>query len=103
MYERNPTSFTYVSQRIKKKKKKKLDVLFGDWLPLISLLPFYKQGGDAWFLNSPEESLGFILADHGFDVWVGNVRGTRWSHGHISLSVRDKVSLVYFYSFFPIK
>jgi lysosomal acid lipase/cholesteryl ester hydrolase len=44
-----------------------------------------------WFLDSPEQSLGFILADHGFDVWVGNVRGTRWSHGHISLSEKDKV------------
>ncbi|OVA01411.1 Alpha/beta hydrolase fold-1 [Macleaya cordata] len=48
------------------------------------------QGGDAWFLNSEEQSLGFILADQGFDVWVGNVRGTRWSHGHISLSENDK-------------
>lgn len=47
-------------------------------------------GGDVWFLDSPEQSLGFILADHGFDVWVGNVRGTRWSHGHISLSEKDK-------------
>lgn len=48
------------------------------------------MGGDAWFLNSEEESLGFILADHGFDVWVGNVRGTRWGHGHVSLSTKDK-------------
>ncbi|CAL0316364.1 unnamed protein product [Lupinus luteus] len=48
------------------------------------------MAGDAWFLNNPEESLGFILADHGFDVWVGNVRGTRWSHGHISLSEKKK-------------
>ncbi|XP_021753416.1 triacylglycerol lipase 1-like isoform X1 [Chenopodium quinoa] len=48
------------------------------------------MGGDSWFLNSKEESLGFILADRGFDVWVGNVRGTRWSHGHVSLSERSK-------------
>ncbi|CAK7330007.1 unnamed protein product [Dovyalis caffra] len=48
------------------------------------------MAGDAWFLGSPEQSLGFILADEGFDVWVGNVRGTFWSHGHISLSEKDK-------------
>ncbi|KAF6172614.1 hypothetical protein GIB67_023298 [Kingdonia uniflora] len=48
------------------------------------------RGGDVWFLNSVEESLGFVLADHDFDVWVGNVRGTHWSHGHISLSEKDK-------------
>ncbi|KAF8377599.1 hypothetical protein HHK36_030981 [Tetracentron sinense] len=48
--------------------------------------------GDVWFLNSAGQSLGYILADHGFDVWVGNVRGTHWSHGHISLSEKDKSS-----------
>ncbi|KAJ4966992.1 hypothetical protein NE237_018841 [Protea cynaroides] len=48
------------------------------------------QGGDVWFMNSIEQSLGFILADHGFDVWVGNVRGTDWSHGHVSFSEKDK-------------
>ncbi|KAF4382365.1 hypothetical protein G4B88_011317 [Cannabis sativa] len=59
-------------------------------LPPVLLQHGLFMGGDAWFLNSPEESLGFILADRGFDVWVGNVRGTRWSHGHVSLSLKDK-------------
>ncbi|XP_074330459.1 triacylglycerol lipase 1-like isoform X1 [Apium graveolens] len=58
--------------------------------PPVLLLHGLFMGGDSWFLNSPDESLGFVLADQGFDVWVGNVRGTHWSHGHVTLSVEDK-------------
>ncbi|XP_020173308.1 triacylglycerol lipase 2 [Aegilops tauschii subsp. strangulata] len=41
--------------------------------------------GMTWLLSSPEESLAYILADSGFDVWVANNRGTRWSSRHVSL------------------
>ncbi|KAK4492824.1 hypothetical protein RD792_000149 [Penstemon davidsonii] len=44
-----------------------------------------------WLSNSPHESLGFILADNGYDVWLANVRGTNYSRGHISLSPDDAV------------
>uniref|UniRef100_A0A0E0EPA7 Lipase n=1 Tax=Oryza meridionalis TaxID=40149 RepID=A0A0E0EPA7_9ORYZ len=53
------------------------------------------QGGDTWFINSAEQSLGYILADNGFDVWIGNVRGTRWSKGHSTFSVHDKVNTLH--------
>ncbi|XP_074348144.1 triacylglycerol lipase 1-like [Apium graveolens] len=58
--------------------------------PPVLLLHGLFMGGEAWFLNGIDNSLGFLLADKGYDVWVGNVRGVQWSPGHVSLSKLDK-------------
>ncbi|KAH9605491.1 hypothetical protein KSS87_011867 [Heliosperma pusillum] len=68
-----------------------LDHLHLRTFPPVLLLHGLFTAGDAWFLNPKDQSLGFLLADRGFDVWVANVRGTRWSHGHVSLSDRSKL------------
>ncbi|CAN0924678.1 Triacylglycerol lipase 2, partial [Linum grandiflorum] len=41
--------------------------------------------GITWLMNSPQQNLPMILVDQGFDVWISNWRGTRFSKNHKSL------------------
>ncbi|XP_034210141.1 triacylglycerol lipase 2-like isoform X2 [Prunus dulcis] len=45
--------------------------------------------GITWLLLPPDQSLAFLLADNGYEVWLGNTRGTKYSLGHTSLSPDD--------------
>ncbi|XP_070148822.1 lipase 3-like [Polyergus mexicanus] len=44
---------------------------------------------DCWVTLGANKDLAFLLADQGYDVWLGNYRGNSYCRSHIEMSPRD--------------
>ncbi|KAJ6651504.1 hypothetical protein lerEdw1_020901 [Lerista edwardsae] len=55
--------------------------------PAVLVVSGFGVEGRSWIANLPSNSLAFVLADNGYDVWLLNCRGSTWSRRHQNLSI----------------
>ena len=68
--------------------------------PVVFLQHGLFSSSDCWIVNDVN-SVGFRLAQAGYDVWLGNNRGTMYSRGHKSMNP-NKNGAYFDYSFYEL-
>ena len=48
------------------------------------------DSADGWVANRKEKAPAYILVEAGYDVWLGNSRGNKYSRAHIDPKISQK-------------
>ncbi|XP_011637992.1 lipase 3-like isoform X1 [Pogonomyrmex barbatus] len=43
-----------------------------------------------WILQGPDKDLAFLLADQGYDIWIGNMRGNTYCRSHVNMTTYER-------------
>ena len=57
------------------------------------------DSADCYIMNDAKRALAFVAAKNGFDVWLGNIRGNKYSRRHLTIDPDIESKDFFNYSF----